>query len=127
LLRDLLRDFRLDREDIRQLAIVTVRPEMCIRACIDELGGHADAVSGALDAAFEDVRHFQRLRDLGEVTLLDLFVLHHARAADDLEVGHLRQRRQNFVLHAISEERVLLVFAQILERQDGNRLARYTF
>ena len=51
-------------------------------------------------------------------------VLHDAGAADDLQVGHLGQVGQDFVLHAIGEEAVGLVVAQVLEGQHRNGFFR---
>ena len=48
------------------------------------------------------------------------FVLHHTRAADHFQVSDFRKIGQNFVLHAVGKEGVLLFVAQIIERQNRN-------
>ena len=57
------------------------------------------------------MRDAQLLRDLPQITRRRVLVLHHAGAADHFQVGDLRQVGQDFIVHAVSKERVLLVFA----------------
>ena len=51
---DLLGDAVLEGEDIRGGAFEGLGPEVAVGACVDELGGDADAVAGADDGAFDD-------------------------------------------------------------------------
>ena len=44
-------------------------------------------------------------------------ILHHAGAADDLEIGNLRQLGQNVVLDTVGKGGVLFVVAQVFKRQ----------
>src|SRR5438105_12353276 len=44
-------------------------------------------------------------------------ICHHARAANDLEIGNLGQLGQNVVLDAIGKNGVLFIVTQIFERQ----------
>ena len=67
---------RLDREDVGQLAIVGLRPEVLIRLGVDELRHDAHAIAGPPHAPLEQRRHLQRRRDLPQ-TVLPLLERHH--------------------------------------------------
>jgi hypothetical protein len=64
LVGDAFGDLALDGEDIGQIAIVGLRPEVSVVAGIDQLRDHAHLVSRPLDAAFDHMRHAQLLRNL---------------------------------------------------------------
>ena len=81
----------MNREHIREIAIVSLRPKMCIGAGVDELGVDPDTVVDSLDTAFEDVGDPQLLTDLAQVAFPNRLVLHHAGAADYFEVRDFRQ------------------------------------
>ena len=48
--------------------------------------------------------------------------MHHAYSADYLQIGNLRQVRQDFVLHAVSEIGVRFFFTKIFKRQHSDAL-----
>ena len=85
---------------------------------------HPDPAALSLDAAFQDMRDPEDLCDLLQITRRASLVLHHGGAANDLKVGHLRQRRQNFLLNAVTKGTVLFVVAKVLERENRNALLR---
>src|SRR5438128_2100067 len=62
------------------------------------------------------------LADFAQIALSAGLVLHHGGATDHLEVGDLGEVGQDLVLHAIGEESVLFILAQISERQNGDAL-----
>ena len=62
---DRVGDFVLDREDVGQLAIVGLRPQVTVVHRVDQLRGDAHVVAGLAHAAFEDVVDLERLRDVG--------------------------------------------------------------
>src|SRR4030095_6774087 len=64
------------------------------------------------------MRHAQGLSDLAHVSGEVGPVLGHARSTDYFQVGDLDQVSEDFVLHAIGEERVFLVGTQVFEWQD---------
>ena len=64
---DPVRDFVLDREDVGQVAVVALGPEMPAVAGIDELRGDAHAVAGAADRAFEHRAHAKLAADGADV------------------------------------------------------------
>src|SRR5437868_653066 len=54
---DVTRDLILDRENIFERSIETLRPEVVTAVGFDQLGGYANTVAGFPDAAFEHVAH----------------------------------------------------------------------
>ena len=70
--------------------VVTLRPDVAVVACVDQLDVDEHAVARAADAPFKNVRHAQRLADLTHIAHAGFFINHHARAADDFQVVNLR-------------------------------------
>src|SRR5439155_5378891 len=66
LLRDIARDIVLQREDISDLPLIVIRPEMTISSGIDELGRHAHALAIASDRSFHDCLHAELACNLRE-------------------------------------------------------------
>jgi hypothetical protein len=56
--------------------------------------------------------------------LLAAFVLAHGGVADDSQLRDPAQIRQDLILHAVSEVRVLFIVAQIFKRQNRDRFNR---
>ena len=112
----------MDGEDIGQIAIVGLCPQMRVGAGIDQLRVHPHFVGRALHTAFDNMRHAELLTDLAQIARRAALVLHHRGAADHLQVRDLRQVGQDFVLHAIGEEGVLRVAAQVFKWQHCDRL-----
>src|SRR6266702_2756344 len=77
-----------------------------------------------LYAYFQYMRHAELLRDLAQVALHNILVLHHACATDYLEVGDFSEVRKDFILDTIGEKSVLLICAQIFEWEYGDRFFR---
>ena len=77
-------------------------------------------ISRPTDTAFDHIAHTQLLRDLFEVALVPLLYWHHGSAADHFQVLDLGKVREQLILHTIGKKRVLLIFAQVLQRQDGD-------
>ena len=67
-LGDFSRDFVLYFEDVLHFAVVAFGPQREIGVGVDELGVDAQAISGAAQAASQDVGGFQLLADLRGVT-----------------------------------------------------------
>src|SRR5437762_1962345 len=124
-------DLAFNGEDIREIAIVSLRPKMRVIACIDQLRINAHAIGCALHAALEHMRHSKLFADFAQIAFYAALIMHHARAADHLQVGDLRQVSEYFVLHTIGEIGVLLLVAEVFERQYrdaflGNRSTGWT-
>jgi hypothetical protein len=79
---------------------------------------HPHFVGRALHAAFDNMRHTELLADFAEIARRAAFILHNARPADHFQVGNPDQMSQDLVLHALGEEGVRFLFAQIFEGKD---------
>src|SRR5205823_1350263 len=79
---DRVRDLALDCKNICQIAVVAFRPKMRVCPGVNQLRGYANAVPGALHAAFEHVRNAELLGDLAQVPIYGVLVLHHACTTD---------------------------------------------
>ena len=82
LIGDFLRNLALDGKDIGEIAIISLRPQMCVIARIDQLRVHAHTIAHALHAAFHQMRDSELLRDLAQVARDSSLVLHHRSAAN---------------------------------------------
>ena len=114
----------LDGEEIGQLAIECLRPDVGVGPRIDELGIHPDAIAGASHRAFEDMRDAERFADLAQVARAGAILLHRS-AADHFQVGDPRQTGENVVVHAFSKESVLAIVAQVFKRKNGDTFFRH--
>src|SRR5882724_246054 len=77
LLGNRLRDFTLNREHIRKLAIISLPPELSVGARINQLGVDTDAIARALNASFHDIRDPELLADLAQLAHHSASVLHY--------------------------------------------------
>src|SRR5262249_6750819 len=68
-------DLALDAEDVDELAIKGVGPQMRFAGRLDELNVDTHLIGGFLDAPLQDVGHAKLLRDLGEIAWLALITL----------------------------------------------------
>ena len=120
LLRDFLCEIGLDREHIREIAIVTLGPDVLVVQRVDELHIHVHAVAGLLHAPFEDRRDAERFADFPHVYFF-VAIWGHRGARDHFQVADLREVCENVVLDAVGEVGVLLVVAAVFEGQDSDR------
>ena len=72
LLDHVRRDLVLDREDVVELAVVGLRPQVRVGAGLDQLRRDPHRVAGLAHRAFQHMRHVQRARDLRNRDLLAL-------------------------------------------------------
>ena len=87
---DLLREFVLHGEDIREVAIKAVGPDVCAARSIDKLAGNAHPVARLADTAFQHVAHAEFAADLLHVDRLAL--VGKARVTrDDMQLRQLRK------------------------------------
>ncbi len=118
--RDLLGDITLDGEDIPQVAVVGLGPQMRVRAHFYQLGRNPHLAASTPHASFENISNPQLLSDLAQIPMRTSNVTRDARARDDLEISDFAERGQNVILHSFCEICVLLVVTQIREWQHGN-------
>ena len=119
---DRFRDFALNSENIGQIAIVSLRPEMRIGARIDQLRVYSHAIASTLNTSFHDVHDAKFICNLAQITFRSGLILHNRSAADDLQVRDPGQVGQNFILHPVGKEDVIGIAASVFERQDGDAL-----
>ena len=103
LVGDGLCDLALNSENIGQIAIVSLRPEMRIGARIDQLRVYSHAIASTLNTSFHDMRDAKFISDLAQVTFRSGLILHNRSAADDFQVRDPGQVGQNFILHAVGK------------------------
>ena len=120
--RDLRGELALDGEDVLQLAVVALRPQVLVGIGVDQLRRNAHLVPGAAHAAFEEGGHAKLGADLAAV-YPGIAVFENRGARHDLEITQQRELRQQVFVDAIGEEGHVLVFAQVGERQHGERFA----
>ncbi len=113
-------DFVLDGENVGQVAIEALRPDVGAVAAGDQLGRDAYAWTGFAHAAFE--------QELDAEFLADVLHLHRATlvgergvARDDGEARDLREISDDVLGDAVAEILLLRVAAHIGEWQDRDR------
>src|SRR5262245_25139754 len=99
---DRLRELTLEREDILQFAIILLRPNLCVRLGVDELGVDPHPIAGNLHASLQHVRNTQLAPDQFHVSILAP-VGCDTTAADDLQIPHFAKIGQNIVLNTIGK------------------------
>ncbi len=119
--RDLDSDFLLHLEDIGEISIPRLRPEVTVGARVDQLRGHADALLVAPHAAFEDVRH---LKGRCHAAQIDLAPAERERRSPrrHAQAGDLRERVQDLLGQSIGKVLGIVRVTHIDERQHGDRL-----
>src|SRR6266481_5024363 len=96
---------------------------MRVGLCLNKLNVDVHAVACLLHAAFKNIRNTQVSRDLGQIFWRAL-VLRSRSAGDDPKSADLGKGGDNFVLNPLRKKCVLLVRAQIVERQDRDAFVR---
>ena len=111
------RDLAVKREDVAEVAVVAVAPEVLVGGGLDELRGDAHAVSGAQHRALDDGVHVQLARDLGK-RLARVAVGHARGSRDHAQLLDLREHRDQGLRHAIDEIFLLGIAREVFQRQD---------
>ena len=118
--RDRRRDFVLDGENILELAIVALGPEVGLGFAVDQLDRHSDAIRGFAHAALNDVVHAEFPRDLLGFHRLAL-VNKNRVARDHQQLAEARQFGDDVLGQPVGEKLLLRIAAHIDERQHGDR------
>ena len=116
-------DVVLDSEDVRHLAVVTLRPPVRTVSGVNKLRRHTETATGAAYAALEHERHSECFGDPADVLVLPL-ERECGRAGNHLEAAHLRQGVDDLFRETVAEVLVVDVSAQIGKRQHGDRRRR---
>ena len=87
LVQDACRDLVLNREDIRELALETLRPYLVAVIGVHELRRDAHAIAGLAHAALENRFHAQPSADLGDLEILAL-KSERRRPRDHVQTGN---------------------------------------
>ena len=113
------RDLVLDREDVVELAVVGLRPQVRVGAGLDQLRRDPYRVARLAHRAFQHVRHVQRARDLRDS---DLLALERERrgARRHLQLRNLRQQVQQFLRDTVGEVLLVLPRRHVHEWQHGD-------
>ena len=112
---DVARDLVLKDEQVGQLAIVFLRPEVSAGGGVDELGRDANAVRGAAHAAFENVANAELASDRPNVDRL-AFEREAGIARNDEQRADARERGDEVFDNAVGEELLLRARALMLAK-----------
>ena len=114
------RDLVLDGEDVLEVAVVALGPEVVVGLGVDQLHGDAHPLPDLAHAAFDDVLHAELG---GELLHLDRPALELERgvARDHEQLAEPRQLGDDVLGDAVGEELLLRVAAHVVERQHGDR------
>src|SRR6516164_3101164 len=96
------RELVLKRENIVELTVVTLGPNVRSDCGVDELPGYAHAIASLAHAAFEHITHAQLAADLLHVDCLAL-VGECCVARDDEEPSDARETSDDVLNHAVAE------------------------
>ena len=116
---DRLRNLVLDRENIGEVAVVALGPDMVAGRAVDQLRGDAHAGARLAHAAFEDVSDAELARRVLDVDLLALETERRV-ARDDRQRRNLRQIGDDVLADPVAEIFLLRISAHILERQHAD-------
>ena len=113
-------DLILHGEDVAQLAVVPLGPDMLASRGVDELTGDTNSPAGSPDAALEDVTDAEFLGDPADVHGSSL-VGEGRVARDDEEPAQAGQCRDDVLGDPVREVVLLRIATHVGERQDGDR------
>ena len=115
------RDLVLDGEDVVELAVVGLRPQLGAGRRIDQLHGDPHRVAGPAHRAFQYVRHVQGAGDVGDRHVLAL-ERERGGTRRHLQLRNLRQQVQQVLGDAVGEIVLVLVGTHVDEGQHRNGL-----
>lgn len=123
LLGDGAGNFVLNLEDVAELAVEGVRPQMHAGRDVDQLSRHANCVLHvvAAHAAFDDRADVQLAANFLNV-FVHAFVGERRGARDHLQIANARQHIQQLLGQAVGEQLVFALLAERDKRQHGDGL-----
>ena len=118
---DGLSDFRLERDDVAEVAVVLVGPKRLFADGRDEARGDTDSIARLEHRTFHNSVDVQFAGDFAhrERGVLEL---HDGLARDDTKAGALAKLRDEFFGDAIGKELAFGVAGEIGEGEHGNGL-----
>ena len=120
---DAVGDLVLYVEDVLQLAVEALGPDVVVGVGVDELRRDPQAVAGLSHAAFQDVAGPQLPGDLADPGVL-VFEREAGVAGHHGKRAPVRQSGDDVLGQAVGEVLLLGVAAHVLERQDSDRRPR---
>ena len=115
-----LSDFILHNENIGEITVIALGPDMIAGLGLNKLCGHPDAVAGFTETAFEHVADAEFTPDLFHIDRTPLEGKGRI-PGDHKKRGVAGQRRDDVLSDPIGEELLLGVAAHVLEWQDRDR------
>jgi hypothetical protein len=123
---DRLRDFVLQRENVVEVAVVALGPDVAASRAIDKLSSDPDTAARFAHAAFEQVAHLELPRDLRRIDVLAL-EREGGVARGDPERRDLGKVGDDVLADAVGEVLLLRIAAHVGEREDADRHAALRF
>ncbi len=117
--RDVARDLPLHFEDLADMALVLLRPEVRVGASVDELDVDAHAVAFARHRPFDHGVGGELFRDRRQ-RLRRPPIAKRGRARENAEAGLARELGEEQIGYAVGEVRLRGVARQVRERQHGH-------
>src|SRR5438552_914147 len=121
----LARPVALKVENVLNVAVVILRPEMITVAHIDELCGHTQLVAYFAHASFQHRPHVQLIADFTKDVLFVLALeCKTGCSSRHAQSRHLGQHIDQFLGHPVTQILVVFVRAHVHERQHRDRFVR---
>lgn len=119
--RDAARDLVLNREDVRELAVVRSGPKMRVGRDVDELRGDPDVAASSANTAFEHVIDAERGSDRFQIRV-SASERERRRAGRHVQAGDVREHVQQLFGDAVAEIVLGGIGADRREGQHRDRL-----
>ena len=117
---DLHRDLILQSEDVLQIAVVCLRPEVVPFEGVDQLGGNANTGGRPLNTALQNIPHAQILAHPLHIYCLAL-IGEGGVPGNHKQAGDPGERGDDLLRDPVAEEFLLWVPGQVHKREHGNR------
>ncbi len=118
---DLRRDFVLNGENIDEIAIVGLRPQVPVRSAFNQLRCNPDPVAGLANRSLEHIANIQGISDLGNVYFLTA-IRKRRRPRDHAQLFYLGEQVQELLGDTVREVLLLGIGTHVDEWQDGDGL-----
>jgi hypothetical protein len=113
-------DFRFERQNVADVAVVVRRPDLRVSRTIDELRADPNAIRDAPDRSGKEAVDIQIAGDFGNA-LPSPLKPDDRRSRDDLEPLNLRNRADECLGDAVGEVLLFGIPRQVVERKHGDR------